>query len=90
MNLEAPQTPQHPSFPIFIYTLSPTHTPPTPPPTPSLPRHWSGAFPLPEREQYFGLKIRRRALEKSEIIIIPVSITVGVSGQILVTLKSDT
>ncbi|KAG1655550.1 hypothetical protein FOA52_001956, partial [Chlamydomonas sp. UWO 241] len=53
--------------------------------------HWSGGFPLPEREQYFGLKIRRKSAESGRalITIIPVSITVGASGQILITLKRD-
>ena len=49
--------------------------------------HWSGKFELPEKETYLGIKIRRK--DRSEIKIIPVNITVGASGCILVTLKSD-
>ena len=57
------------------------------PSVPALCRHWSGSFALGEAEQYFGLKIRRH--DRSAIKIIPVNITVGASGAVLVTLKSD-
>jgi hypothetical protein len=49
--------------------------------------HWSGKFELPDKETYLGIKIRRK--DRSDIKIIPVNITVGASGCILVTLKSD-
>ncbi|KAL6762638.1 hypothetical protein V8C86DRAFT_613892 [Haematococcus lacustris] len=47
---------------------------------------WSGSFRLPEREDYFGLRIRHRS---GSYVIIPVNITVGRAGSVLVTLKSD-
>ncbi|WIA12623.1 hypothetical protein OEZ85_006280 [Tetradesmus obliquus] len=47
---------------------------------------WSGAFPLPEREDYFGLRLRNRWSEAA--IIIPVNSTVGRSGSCLITFKS--
>ncbi len=42
---------------------------------------------MSEQEKYFGLKIRK--YDRSAIKIIPVNITVGASGAVLVTLKSD-
>lgn len=46
----------------------------------------AGSFELPEREDYFGLRIRHRT--RREYVIIPVNITVGAAGSVLVTLKS--
>ncbi|KAF6253188.1 hypothetical protein COO60DRAFT_1463300 [Scenedesmus sp. NREL 46B-D3] len=54
------------------------------PATPGWP--WSGAFPLPEREDYFGLRLRNRWSDAA--IIIPVNSTVGRSGSCLITFKS--
>lgn len=48
--------------------------------------HWSGSFQLQEEEKYFGLRIRRLS---GEYVIIPVNITVGSAGSVLVTLKSE-
>lgn len=50
-------------------------------------RHWSGSFPLAVKEQYFSLKIRR--INHTQFKIIPVNITVGASGSLLITLKSN-
>ncbi|EFJ52490.1 hypothetical protein VOLCADRAFT_102987 [Volvox carteri f. nagariensis] len=47
---------------------------------------WSGSFELPEVEDYFGLRIRHR--QRNEYVIIPVNITVGAAGSVLVTLNS--
>ncbi|GLI64033.1 hypothetical protein VaNZ11_007171 [Volvox africanus] len=47
---------------------------------------WSGSFKLPEVEDYFGLRIRHH--RRNEYIIIPVNITVGAAGSVLVTLNS--
>ncbi|MEW5296934.1 MAG: hypothetical protein WDW36_000180 [Sanguina aurantia] len=47
---------------------------------------WSGSFPLPDKENYFGLRIRNR---NGQFKIIPVNITVGAAGSVLVTLKSE-
>ncbi|GIL71927.1 hypothetical protein Vretifemale_2372 [Volvox reticuliferus] len=47
---------------------------------------WSGSFKLPEVEDYFGLRIRHR--HHNEYVIIPVNITVGAAGSVLVTLNS--
>ncbi len=41
--------------------------------------HWSGGFPIPETEWYFGLRIRHRENER-RYINIPVNVTVGSSG----------
>lgn len=49
-------------------------------------RLWSGGFALPLNEEYFGLRIRRRS---GGFTIIPVNITVGAAGTVLVTLKSE-
>ncbi|PNH08540.1 hypothetical protein TSOC_004895 [Tetrabaena socialis] len=47
---------------------------------------WSGSFKLPDNEDYFGLRIRHR--HRREYVIIPVNITVGAAGSVLVTFKS--
>ncbi|GIL45737.1 hypothetical protein Vafri_2896 [Volvox africanus] len=47
---------------------------------------WSGSFKLPEVEDYFGLRIRHR--QRNEYVIIPVNISVGAAGSVLVTLNS--
>lgn len=49
-------------------------------------RHWSGGFALPEDEKYLGLRIHH---ESGAFTIIPVNITVGAAGSVLVTLKSE-
>jgi hypothetical protein len=48
---------------------------------------WSGAFAIPEREEYVGLRIRNSATMGG--VILPVNTTVGRSGVVLVTLKSQ-
>ena len=48
--------------------------------------HWSGSFPIPDTEWYFGLRIRHRTERK--FMNIPVNVTVGASGSVQVTLKS--
>eukprot|EP00887_Chlorella_sp_A99_P007742 scaffold20.g7742.t1 len=50
--------------------------------------HWSGGFPIPETEWYFGLRIRGRRGNPKRFINIPVNVTVGASGSVQVTLKS--
>lgn len=64
---------------VYIHS---THMHPHPPPH----RHWSGSFKLKEEEDYFGLRIRHA---NGEYKIIPVNITVGAAGSVLVTLKSE-
>ena len=49
--------------------------------------HWSGGFPIPDTEWYFGLRIRHRHGIR-RYINIPVNVTVGASGSVQVTLKS--
>eukprot|EP00798_Chlamydomonas_sp_ICE-L_P005984 gene5984-5277_t len=49
---------------------------------------WSGSFELVGEEKYFGLKIRRTDPADGSMII-PISITVGATGSVLVTLKSE-
>ena len=51
--------------------------------------NWSGAFPLPETEWYFGLRVRH-ASNQRRYVNIPVNVTVGSSGSIQVTLKKPT
>ncbi len=51
-----------------------------------LSRFWSGGFKLEEKESYFGLRIRHRVRGYT---IIPVNITVGRTGSVLITLKSE-
>jgi hypothetical protein len=50
-----------------------------------------GSFPLPEKEDYIGigdgLRIRQRSTPRS--LIIPVNVTVGNAGAVLVTLKPE-
>lgn len=48
---------------------------------------WSGSFPLAKEEKYFGLRIR--SATSAAFKIIPVNITVGAAGSVLVTLKSE-
>ncbi len=40
---------------------------------------WSGSFPIPENEWYFGLRIRH-ATNQQRSMNIPVNVTVGSSG----------
>ncbi|GLC63393.1 hypothetical protein PLESTF_000031500 [Pleodorina starrii] len=47
---------------------------------------WSGSFKLPELEDYFGLRVRHR--QRNDYVIIPVNISVGPAGSVLITLKS--
>ncbi len=47
----------------------------------------AGSFPLPDQESYFGLRIRH--VDGVQYKIIPVNITVGAAGSVLVTLKSE-
>ncbi len=49
--------------------------------------HWSGGFPIPDTEWYFGLRIRQAQGER-RYMNIPVNVTVGSSGSVQVTLKS--
>lgn len=49
--------------------------------------NWSGAFPVPDTEWYFGLRVRHKVSQR-RYINIPVNVTVGSSGSIQVTLKS--
>jgi len=49
--------------------------------------HWSGGFPIPDTEWYFGLRIRHRQGPR-RYLNIPVNVTVGSSGSVQVTLKS--
>jgi len=49
--------------------------------------HWSGGFPIPDTEWYFGLRIRHREGHQ-RYLNIPVNVTVGSSGSVQVTLKS--
>jgi hypothetical protein len=51
-----------------------------------LPCARTGGFKLPESEKYFGLRIRHK--NRREYVIIPVNITVGAAGSVLVTFKS--
>ena len=51
--------------------------------------NWSGAFPLPETEWYFGLRVRHSTSQR-RYVNIPVNVTVGASGSIQVTLKKPT
>lgn len=48
--------------------------------------NWSGAFPLPDTEWYFGLRMRHSTSQR-RYVNIPVNVTVGSSGSIQVTLK---
>lgn len=48
--------------------------------------NWSGSFPIPDTEWYFGLRVRHK-LSQRRYINIPVNVTVGSSGSIQVTLK---
>ena len=43
--------------------------------------HWSGGFPIPETEWYFGLRIRGRRGRHKKFMNIPVNVTVGASGE---------
>jgi len=49
--------------------------------------HWSGGFPIPDTEWYFGLRVRHK-FNVRRYINIPVNVTVGSSGSVQVTLKS--
>lgn len=49
--------------------------------------NWSGSFPVPDTEWYFGLRVRHKVSQR-RYINIPVNVTVGSSGSIQVTLKS--
>lgn len=49
--------------------------------------HWSGGFPIPDTEWYFGLRVRHKFAVR-RYINIPVNVTVGSSGSVQVTLKS--
>ena len=49
--------------------------------------HWSGGFPIPDTEWYFGLRIRQARGGKGYMNI-PVNVTVGSSGSVQVTLKN--
>jgi hypothetical protein len=60
---------------------------PRPPGEPRDAWHWSGGFPIPDTEWYFGLRIRHRAGAR-RYMNIPVNVTVGASGSVQVTLKS--
>ncbi len=48
---------------------------------------WSGSFAIPDKEEYFGLRLRNGVTKESKII--PVNTTVGRSGMVLVTLKAQ-
>ena len=48
---------------------------------------WSGGFPIPDTEWYFGLRIRQAHGER-RYLNIPVNVTVGSSGSVQVTLKN--
>ncbi|KAK9867091.1 hypothetical protein WJX84_006946 [Apatococcus fuscideae] len=48
---------------------------------------WSGSFNLGQRQEYFGLRVRKTE-DPTQAINIPVNITVGTSGSVLVTFKS--
>ncbi|KAL6785838.1 hypothetical protein ACKKBG_A00370 [Auxenochlorella protothecoides x Auxenochlorella symbiontica] len=48
---------------------------------------WSGGFPIPETEWYFGLRIRHRRGGR-RYLNIPANVTVGGSGCVQVTLKA--
>ena len=48
--------------------------------------NWSGSFPIPDTERYFGLRVRHKVSQR-RYINIPVNVTVGSSGSIQVTLK---
>lgn len=48
--------------------------------------NWSGSFPLPDTEWYFGLRMRHSTNQR-RYVNIPVNVTVGSSGSIQVTLK---
>lgn len=50
---------------------------------------WSGAFPIPDTEWYFGLRIRHRTANHKHMNI-PVNVTVGSTGSVQVTLKRPT
>ena len=60
--------------------------------------NWSGSFPIPDTEWYFGLRVRTKISKSDSIeyhdtnrrrfINIPVNVTVGSSGSVQVTLKS--
>lgn len=50
--------------------------------------NWSGGFPIPDSEWYFGLRIRHTSANHHQCYInIPVNVTIGASGSVQVTLK---